>query len=157
MAKVFYISEVITFAIEREKESCGMYKELSETVQEQVAKDLFVQLMNEEEKHRVTYADLLSQVDPQRSPGVPTDTAEYEEYMKYLIAEHRTLSAPPAISPDNIGAIIDYAIDREKDAVLFYTGLEGFVADKDKATIKSIIKEEGSHIVKLSLIKKEMS
>ena len=45
--------------------------------------------------------------------------------------------------------------EAQKDAVLFYVGLENYVPEKDKAMVKTIIKEEGNHIVKLTNLRKQ--
>jgi rubrerythrin len=83
-----------------------------------------------------------------------SEDEEYVAYMRTLIDSRRTVKEPK-IDLDNIVEILDFAIAREKDAVLFYVGLENFVPDEDKSTVKTIIKEEGNHIVKLTNLKQQ--
>ena len=157
MGTVFYINEVVTFAIEREQESYDLYKELAEKVKKQELKEVFQTLMEEEKKHKMFYSAFLAGVEEKRIPGVGApEGEEYDAYMRALIDDRRTVKSPP-VDMGNIQEVLDFAIAREKDAVLFYVGLENYVPEKDKPTVKTIIKEEGKHIVKLTDLKKEFS
>jgi len=151
MPTLLYINEVVNFAIEREQESYALYEELAEKVENEEAKNLFRVLMQEEQAHKTFYTTFLSTIESQQSPGVSEDE-EYVAYMRTLIDSRRTVKGPK-IDLDNIIEILDFAIAREKDAVLFYVGLENFVPNEDKSTVKTIIKEEGNHIVRLTNLK----
>ena len=155
MGTLFYVSEIVNFAIEREQESYAMYKDLAEKVERQELKETFQTLMEEEKKHKVYYSELLSTVEQKRTPS-SQGYDEYDEYMRTLIDARRTVKKPK-IDISNIQEVLDFAIEREKDAVLFYTGLVNYVPEKDQPTVKTIIKEEGMHIVKLTAIKKEFA
>ena len=132
-----------------------MYKELAENVESQNVKEVFQTLMEEEKKHKVYYSELLSTVEEKHTPSAQ-GYDEYDDYMRTLIDAQRTVKTPP-VDMANLQEILDFAIAREKDAVLFYTGLENYVPEKDQPTVKDIIKEEASHIVKLSNLKKELT
>lgn len=155
MGTLFYINEIVNFAIEREQESYDLYKELAENVESQNVKEVFQTLMEEEKKHKVYYSELLSTVEEKHTPSAQ-GYDEYDDYMRTLIDAQRTVKTPP-VDMANLQEILDFAIAREKDAVLFYTGLENYVPEKDQPTVKDIIKEEASHIVKLSNLKKELT
>mgnify|MGYP003471857707 FL=1 len=155
MATLLYINEIVNFAIERETESYALYKELSEKVVQDEAKNLFSVLMQEEQAHKTYYSTFLSTIEAKQSPGVSEDE-EYAAYMRTLIDSRRTVKEP-TIDLNNLTEVLDFAIAREKDAVLFYVGLENFVPDKDKSTVKTIIKEEGNHIVKLTILKQQFA
>ncbi len=153
MATLLYMNEVVNFAIEREIESYALYKELADKVEDTDAKNLFRVLMEEEQSHKIFYTTFLSTIEAKQTPGV-TEDDEYAAYMKTLIESQRTIKEPN-IDLANIPDVLDFAIAREKDAVLFYVGLENFVPDDDKSTVKTIIKEEGTHIVKLTNLKQQ--
>ena len=155
MAALLYINEVVNFAIERETESYALYKELSEKVAQDEAKKIFRVLMQEEEAHKTFYSAFLSGIEAKQSPGVSEDD-EYAAYMRTLIDSRRTVKEP-TIDLNNLTEVLDFAIAREKDAVLFYVGLENFVPNNDKPTVKTIIKEEGNHIVKLTSLKQQFA
>jgi rubrerythrin len=153
MATLLYVNEVINFAIEREQESYDLYKKLAEKVEKPRLKAIFQTLMGEEKKHKEFYSSFLSTLEEKQSPGV-SEGEEYDTYMRTLIDSRRTVKEPP-VNLENIQEILDFAIGREKDAVLFYVGLENYVPEEDRQTVKNIIKEEGTHIVKLTHLKKE--
>ena len=121
MGTLFYINEVVTFAIEREQESYDLYKELAEKVDKQELKTIFQTLMEEEKKHKVFYSELLSTVNAKHTPGA-LESEEYDTYMRALIESRRTVKQPKA-DLSQLGEVLDFAIAREKDAVLFYVGL----------------------------------
>ncbi|MBD3308504.1 hypothetical protein GF339_18910 [candidate division KSB3 bacterium] len=151
MANIFYINEIVNFAIEREQESYALYKDLADKVQDPEPKQVFQTLMAEEQKHKELYTELLSKVEHKRTPSAQ-GYDEYDDYMRTLIDSRRTVKQPN-VGLENIPEVLDFAIEREKDAVLFYTGLENYVSANDQPTIKDIIREEGSHIVKLTRLK----
>lgn len=155
MAVLLYMNEIVEFAIEREQESHDLYKELAEKVGPQEAKVVFQTLMEEEKKHKVFYSGFLADLEKKQSPGV-TEGEEYNAYMRTLIDSRRTTKEPP-VDLNDIPAVLDFAIAREKDAVLFYVGLENYVPETDKPMVKTIIKEEGNHIVKLTGLKNEFN
>ncbi len=154
MSTVFYIKDILNFAVEREQESYVLYRELSEKVERQELKETFRTLMGEEKKHQELYSRLLSSVDQKQTPGKGYES--YNDYMKTLIEEQRSVKKPP-VDMNNIQEVLDFAIAREKDAVLFYAGLENYVPQDYQDSVKAIIMEEGSHIVKLSNMKKELA
>jgi len=153
MATLLYVNEVVNFAIEREQESYDLYKELSEKFEKQELKAVFQTLQAEEKQHKAFYVSFLSTVGEEQSPGV-SEGEEYDAYMRTLIDSRRTVTQPP-VDLANIHVILDFAIAREKDAVLFYVGLENYVPEEDRPTVKMIMQEEGKHIVKLTELKKK--
>lgn len=155
MPVLLYMNEIVSFAIEREKESYALYKELAEKVEQIEAKEVFQVLMAEEQKHKEFYSGFLSEVEKKQSPGV-SEGEEYDAYMRTLIDSRRTVKEPN-VDVNNIPEVLDFAIAREKDAVLFYVGLENYVPAEDKPMVKTIIKEEGNHIVKLTNLKTQLN
>ncbi|CAL7962950.1 Rubrerythrin [Gammaproteobacteria bacterium] len=155
MTKLFYISEVVKFAIEKEKESTALYKGLGEGASTKNIKDLFHQLMLEEEKHEDFYTKLLETTPKEQSPGVAEDT-EYEAYMQELIRASRSIPSLDTHKLTDMKIALDYAIAREKDSILFYVGLKNYLPAHDKTKVDAIIKEESQHMAKLLLSKKHL-
>ncbi|GAK54701.1 rubrerythrin subfamily [Candidatus Moduliflexus flocculans] len=154
MGTLFDIHEIVNFAIQREQESLELYRTLAEQVQPQELKNIFLLLMEEERQHRVYYVGLLAALAQQADPSLQRDE-EYDAYMRVLLDSGRISKTLP-VDMENLQATIDYAIGREKDAVLFYTGLEQYVPAKDRETVRGIVREEARHIVKLTHIKAEL-
>jgi rubrerythrin len=155
MGTVFRIGELLDFAVEKEEQSYALYRELAENIEKKELKEVFTQLMNEERSHKDTYSAMLSSVDDQRTPGVKEED-EYGLYLKTLITEQRSLSASPPVQPNKVSEVLDYAVRREKDSVLFYVGLKEYVSAKDRDTVEKIIREEARHIVKVSRMKEQL-
>jgi len=154
MGTLFDIHEIVNFAIQREQESFELYRTLAEQVQPQELKNVFVMLMEEERQHREYYADLSGSLAQQTDPSLQRDE-EYDAYMRVLLDSGKTSKTLP-VDMENLQATIDYAIGREKDAVLFYIGLEQCVSVKDRETVRGIVREEARHIVKLTHVKAEL-
>jgi len=155
MPKLFYLNEIIKFAIEKEKESIELYKKLGDQATVEEVEDLFHTLMLEEEKHEKFYTKLSEIAQKEQSPGVKED-AEYDAYMQELISASRSV---PPLSLEKLSSIktaLDYAADREKDSIVFYTGLKDYLPTHEKEKIDVVIKEEAKHLAKLLLLKKRL-
>ncbi|EKE01536.1 MAG: rubrerythrin [uncultured bacterium] len=155
MTKLFYLSEIVKFAIEKEKESIALYKELSEKVSNNNMKDLFHQLMLDEEKHEDFYVNLLKTVPQEQSPGVK-ENEEYDAYMQELIFTSRAVPHLRLENLTDIKSALDYAAAREKDSIVFYVGLKNYLPEHNKEKIDPIINEESRHMAKLLFLKKHM-
>ena len=60
--------------------------------------------------------------------------------------------------PENASdlTVIDHAIEREKDSILFYLSLKDCVPEKDRSLVDKIIAEERKHIIKFLDIKEKI-
>jgi len=152
MSKIFYLSELLKFAVEREKESFALYTQLAEQTTQTDLKALFERLAKEEIKHEALYQELLNIENREQSPGVQEDE-EYHRYMETLIDEERTSSKHLPTDFSNLKVILDYAIKREQNAILFYVGLKNYVPTKIHDKVDTIIKEETKHAAILEKIK----
>ncbi|MCL5261638.1 MAG: ferritin family protein [Gammaproteobacteria bacterium] len=152
MAKIFYLNEIVKFAIERELESQEFYHKLAALADTQKARDLFNMLEQEEKKHELFYEHMLAAVPLEQTPGVEEDN-EYLEYMQELIRSERTIEPLTTEEMRNMKVAIDYAIARERDSILFYNGLKNLLATEERSKIEPIILEEGKHIAKLTKLR----
>lgn len=155
MTKIFYLSEVVKFAIEKEKESYALYKELEEKSSTKEAKELFYTLMQEEKSHEIFYSQLLSHTSKEQTPRVKEDE-EYDAYMQELIRANRSVTPLNLEKLTDIKIALDYAAAREKDSILFYVGLKNYLPSHDREKIDTIIKEESKHMARLLLLKKHL-
>jgi rubrerythrin len=154
MAKLFYLSEIVKFAIEKEKEASILYKELGDKASAKNVKDLFYQLMLEEREHEDFYTKLLGTTPKEQSPGV-TEDSEYETYMQELIRASRSTPALDTHQLADMKIALDYAIAREKESILFYVGLKNYLPAHDNKKIDTVVKEESQHMAKLLLLKRQ--
>lgn len=143
MSRVFYFNEIIKFAIEKEDESIALYKNLAEKINDETARKIFLRLEDEEKKHKLFYSEML---DKDLHEELPEFLAgeDYDAYMRDLIATSRT-AIMPEINVANLNAILDFAVMREKDSVIFYVGLKNYLDQKMQAKVDLIIKQEAKH------------
>ncbi len=156
MGKVLYLSEIVKFAIEKEKQSYALYSKLHDEVTDETTKSIFADLMEQELQHEKLYEHMLEHVKEEQTPKVEED-AEYHAYMEQLIAESRKISPIADLDFNNLTLVFDYAIGREKDAILFYIGLKNYVAPHAHKKIDDSISEEGRHIVVSSRLKEKLA
>lgn len=155
MAKLFYLSEVVKFAIEKEQESIELYSSLEQKVTDTELKNTFQFLTKEEHRHKIFYSKMLENVKQEQSPGVKEDE-EYELYMQALISNSR--STPKLSEKDlaNMPTVLDYAIAREKDSVLFYSNLKNFLPSREQQDVDAIIHQEERHAAVLQKVKNSL-
>lgn len=151
MGKIVYLSEILQFAIEKERESQALYREMLEREVNPGTKKLFEYLVEQEKQHELFYAELLEHEEKQQTPKVQEDS-EYVAYMRELIATSRKNAPVSELDFSDHHAVIDYAIAREKDSVIFYVNLKECVSETAHMDIDKIIKEEGKHIAALESI-----
>lgn len=147
--------EILHFAIRMEENGERFYREASAISSETRVKDLFNQLAAEEMVHKTSFEGLLSKAgmfDPPESyPG--EYLAYFYNYIDSKVFFTNENKASMSGSFDILNAL-DFAIQRELDAVLFYQELKAFVPVADNATIDAIIEEERKHFAQLSAVKK---
>jgi rubrerythrin len=151
MAKIFYLHEIVKFAIEREQQSFDLYTKLANLDAMAKEKDLFAKLAQEEKKHKIFYEQMMTTIKNEQSPKVHEDD-EYDAYMKELIDSERRTQQLENITTMSRFDILAYAIAREKDSILFYVGLKNCVPEKAREHVDTIIKEEMRHVAILTKV-----
>jgi rubrerythrin len=154
MPKVFYLSEILKFAVEKEQQAADLYQKLADHASDAKDKKLFEKLVQDELGHKAFYTKILSSVPEESSPKVHSGE-EYDAYMRQLIESSRTAkSLPDDISSIPFNDILDYAIERERDSVMFYLGLKQYVPENAKAKVDVIIAEESKHAAIIAKLRK---
>ncbi|MFH1428508.1 MAG: ferritin family protein [Candidatus Margulisiibacteriota bacterium] len=155
MTRVYSINELVEFAIEIEKDGISFYKSLANKTEQALLKDLYTFLMQQELNHQVIYESLLANVKESSNQANYSD--EYNQYMRALVESIIFNKKDPALKNLSDDAlIIEYAIQKEKDSILFYKEMLEYVLDKDKKTVEKIIMEERMHIIKLLDMKEKL-
>jgi len=156
MTVFFNVSEIYQFAINIEENGEKFYRKVSEKFSDEKIKEIFNFLAEEEVKHKETFKNLLEKIKeynpPETYPG---------EYFAYLKAYSNELIFPPQIEKEvekssGIEEIIDFAIRRELDSILYYTEIKNFVPETQHSLLDKIIEQERQHFIKLSNLKKEI-
>ena len=158
MSILFTASEILTMAIEIEKNGMRFYDFIAERTKDGKVMELFTFLVHEEVRHKVVFQKMLD-----RLPKIELTVSENEEYHAYLGALTRSKVFKDDINVDELAkeikndiTAIDIGIDAEKDSILFYNELMDRVFEEDMGEIETVIKEEKSHYTKLMALKAEL-
>ena len=157
MSILFSASEIVTMAVEIEKNGMAFYNALAARSKNEKAKEIYTLLAAEEVKHQVTFKKILKNLKE-----LELSAAEEEEYNNYLgaLTSSRVFRSDVdleellAEADTEIGAI-NMAIDAEKDSILFYYELLGQAISENSEAIEQVIKEEKTHMAKLINLRAE--
>jgi len=152
---LFAASDVLQFAVRMEENGGLFYRKAAELSDKSEAKKLFEYLASEEAEHKKTFEKFLSKVT------LYEPTEDYPgEYLAYL---HNYIDGKVFFTDEvsmtkaiDVASALEFAIQREMDAILYYTELKAFVNGDDQKAIDSIIDEERKHFAQLSEIKKNL-
>jgi len=155
MGNLFSDLEGLRIAIDMEARGRDFYKKASEQATTKEHKALFLMLMNEEIEHHNQFTNLYHKTKEIKL----ADSEDYlfdPESSKYL-----TVLAEPHIFPKNkaektvselksVSAILQAALQDEKDSILFYDALAKCAKFEDTKQVFNLLKaEEQTHVVKL--------
>ncbi|MGC9383143.1 MAG: ferritin-like domain-containing protein [Kosmotogaceae bacterium] len=143
--------EVLEIAVNIEVEGEKFYRETSKNIEDPTAKNTFDYLANQEQKHIETFKSLLKHFDEESKELVNWDEAT--EYLKAM-SSHKVFPDAKALlekfKDSTPKEIIEYALDREKDSIIFYYEIIELIDDRDiKEAVRKIISEEKSHVATL--------
>jgi len=152
----FAANDVLEFAIRLEENGEHFYLEAAKTTADGSVKELFESLAKDEISHKKIFLALLSKISVFEPPeGYPGEYLAYlQNYMdgKVIFTKENSLALPTI---NNTLEALDFAIQREMDAIFYYQELKPFVAPKDHKILDAIIEEERRHFASLSTAKKE--
>lgn len=146
----YSINELVEFAVQIEKDGNAFYKEQVLKSKNPEAKKIFEYLADQENQHMQKYQNLLEQIDQTVNVG-STYSDDYYNYLQAIVQNVVFNKEEPQVADDI--EVVDYAIGKEKDSILFYREMLAFVSEKYAGIIQSIIEEEQYHIVQLLNIK----
>ena len=145
-------SEIFEIAVQIERNGAKFYRRAAELFDDSRVHNLFLQLADWEVAHEQVFADMRNELIAQ-GPEIGTFETDSD-----VIFDARSM-AGLAVFGNSIGPsaeltgkesvtdVLRIAIEKEKDSIIFYTGLKDFVSVKTaKDKIADIIKEEMRHI-----------
>lgn len=157
---IFYSPiEVIEMAIGTEKTGQLFYKQAAKKTKSNLLTQLFNYLADEENKHEHTYRKLYNIVkaDPR---AMPYDLDEMNLYLKAITDSKFFLGSKKALSfitkTKTPKTLLDYALQFEKETMLFYMEILNLVNKKHKSLVEKIIAQEKQHVRKLSAMKESV-
>jgi rubrerythrin len=157
---IFYSPiEVIEMAVKTEKTGQEFYTNAAKKTKSKVLSELFNYLAGEEIKHEKIYKKLYNIVkdDPR---ALPFDLDEMGLYLqaitdsKFFVGGDKALGYITKVKTAN--ALLDYALQFEKETMLFYNEILNLVKKQYKPLVNKIIVQEKEHIQKLSAMKESI-
>lgn len=152
MAVEFNAFEVFEIAERIERNGAKFYRRAAELFDDSRVHNMFLKLAEWEVAHEKVFANMRKELSEQ-GPEMRTFEVENEvvfdaQSMAGLaVFGNRINPSAELTGKESIKDILKIAIEKEKDTIIFYTGLKDFVsasAGKDKIT--DIIKEEMHHV-----------
>lgn len=148
--------EGLRIAVEIEARGREFYREALEQAKGQNEKDLFMLLMNEEIHHYTAFSNIFEQLKGKKE-------AHTEEYLfDPEVSRYLTVLAETHVFPEmdkakaviaelkTVKAILQLAMQAEKDSVLFYDELAKHAKFTDAREVFALLKaEEQTHVVKI--------
>lgn len=159
MGNIFAGSEIVEIGIQIEKNGRDFYSTLAGQSKSPKAKDIFIYLAGEEEKHIAVFQGILRKTaeyePPESFPG------EYFAYMRALASEHIfTQKDKGGLIARQMKSDIDAieaGVGFEKDSIVFYEGMKKVVPQFDHKVIDQLITQEQHHLVQLLELKEQVA
>jgi len=157
MSISFNAIEVFEIAERIERNSVKFYRGAAEALSDQDLCQILLSLAEFEKEHEETFADMRKQISNKEWDLITFDPEdEMTLYLRTIADSHIfDLKKDPSEQlkdKETAEDILKYAIEAEKNSIIFYLGLKKFVpakAGKDK--VEEIIEEEMGHIAELNL------
>jgi rubrerythrin len=158
MGNIFAGSEIVEIGIQIEKNGRDFYNGLAAKSKNTKAKEIFVYLAGEEEKHIAVFEQILDSVEKyepaQAYPG------EYFAYMNALaggyVFTQKDKGKEIARSIKNDQEAVEMGIGFEKDSIVFYEGMKKIVPAHELAIVDTLIAQEQRHLTQLVDLKKNL-
>jgi len=162
MSDLFNAREILEIAIRIEKNGARFYRKAAENIELPESKKLLLGLADMEDKHEVTFRSFIREMEEGKTSGDFIDPDG--DAARYLGAIAGGYVFPVAEDPsdrlkgtETLTEIIDFAIDLEKDSVIYYLGVREIVPPVlGRERIDRIITEEMNHITLLSDMKQSL-
>jgi rubrerythrin len=159
MGNIFAGSEIVELGIQIEINGRDFYNTLTEKSKNEKAAQIFRYLSGEEEKHIKVFQDILNKTEKYEPSGLGAD--EYFAYMNALASDYVFTQKDKGLEiaktvKDDLEAV-NMGIGFEKDSIIFYGGMKKTVPQYDIKIIDELIRQEESHLMKLTELKKSLA
>jgi rubrerythrin len=154
MTKIFDISEVYQLAIRIEENGMKFYSEFAKKTKNKKLKDLFSALAYAEVEHKKSFEKMLSEIEKyEPQEAYPEEYFSYlKAYADGLIFDFDQLKKQQNKLKTTV-KILNFAIQREKDSILYYQEIKNLVSETQHKELEKIINEERKHLLDLTHIK----
>ncbi|MFA5393026.1 MAG: ferritin family protein [Candidatus Ratteibacteria bacterium] len=158
MALISYSAcEIIKVAIEIEKNGYQFYTEAAKLTRSNSVAELFQNLAREEIQHQTFFEGLAKLIPCKEVNG----TNQPDEYLS-AIADASIIQQKRGIKLVTEKRLtdqeaLDFAVQVEKNAILYYTELLRFVTEKERGMVEELVAEEKKHLTNLISIGKNLT
>ena len=153
MTTSFNADEVFEMAEEIERNGAKFYRRAAEGAEGEM-RQVFLDLAEMEDDHEDTFVKMRKDLmDPEIAPVIPDMDNEGALYLQAFADGKAFATDPEQAFADNatVADILRTAISLEKDTIVFYQSLKGYLSGKvDAEKVNSLINEEIGHILTLS-------
>ncbi|MBN1766166.1 MAG: ferritin family protein [Sedimentisphaerales bacterium] len=154
MADKFSLSEVFRMAEEIERNGAQFYAQAAESVKDQLAKDVFLNLRDKEKQHEKTFADWREYFCSLDDTHLLDPDGQVQMYLQavadnHVFNLHKNVTQLLASVQTTRGAL-RLAIGFEKDTIVFFAALKDAVTDENRPKVELLIAEEIEHIRQLN-------
>ena len=143
---MFSIKEIFDLAIQIEKNGEAFYRDALKEISNPSLKSLLEWLADQEVKHITWFSEKKEKL------GTNEDDLQLDEMARAMLQEvlgdqSFSLKDSDLSKIDDIDALLELAIEFEKDSIVFYEMIGGFIDDVETSSkLKEIIEEENRHI-----------
>ena len=156
MSNVFNAAEIIDMGIEKEKKRKEFYGLVALRFKDKDMKDLFARLRDWEAEHIKKFTEIRNSVE--EGEVQESYEGEFDAYIKAMVDDKLYDQVSAEQFGKNVISPIDairYGIGFEKDAILFFNELVGYMNPHLKEKIVELINEEKKHIIYLTELKRK--
>jgi len=153
---MYNADEILQIAVTIEENAKAFYTQAAESVSDEGAKRIFAELAAWETSHIELFSKMRKRfLESNQDITYEDPDGEAAKYLQAIgdgkIFDIRKKDAELAALPDDPIAILETAIGKEKDAVIFYLSFMDVVPESlGKADVKKILEEEMGHVRYLS-------
>ena len=156
MENIFSVGDVVDIGIQKEIARRDFYGQVAESFEDEELKGLFAKLRDWEAGHIKKFEKIRKNLKEKRAresyPG------ELQAYMNTLVDDKLYSEVSPEKFSKHVKTpvkAIEYGINFEKDAIMLFMELLGYVKSKHKEVITELMEEERHHIVYLIKLKQK--
>ena len=149
--------EVFEIAERIERNAVNFYRKAAETFSDESLSEILLSLSEFEKEHQKCYANMRKQISDKELNIVTFDPENGMDLYLQKIADSQVFNpqndpAEQLKDKKTVRDILEYAVEAEKDTIIFYLGLKNYLtAEAVKNKVDEIISEEMNHITELNL------
>ena len=153
MSIAFNADEILQMAEQIERNGIRFYSLAAERLKQ--SRDIFTQLARQEENHLAVFTRMRNGLSASEREATSYDPGQENSLYLQAMADRAVFKLdqdPQELLPSSVtlAGVIDIAIGKEKDSIVFYVGMKKLVSEKlGGEKINSIISEEFRHIAVL--------